>query len=137
MDAVAVTRLLAIALVPSAVAAAVVWLPRAVRAWCTALAGPDVVVVGPPLERLAADLRRLLAEHAAVRHSPDVAVRAARLTVLEGALTDCALDAARALDLRAPDRAGRAPLTRAQLRLLLDRLAEAGLVLPQRDRFGR
>ena len=92
---------------------------------------------GPPLERIAADLRRLLAEHAAVRSSPAVAVRAGHLAALEGAITDCALDAARALELPAPARPGREPLPRAQLRRLLEDLAAQGMVLPEPERFGR
>ncbi len=46
---------------------------------------------GPPIEQLAADLRRLLHQHDAVRRSPDVVMRAHRLWALEGALADAGL----------------------------------------------
>jgi hypothetical protein len=131
-------KLLLIALVPSAVAGAVFWLPRAVRAARARRGdrhGPRPG--GPPLERTAADLRRLMAEHAQVRRSPGVAGRGRRLAALEAALSDCALEAARALDV-APDSHGqRRPLSRAELGALLRELAECGVVLPDAERFGR
>ena len=86
--------------------------------------------VGPPLERTAADLRRLLAEHRAVRASAAVAVRGAHLRALEAAIGDAALDAARAVGVPAPEHPGREPLSAAELRDLLAALAAAGLVLP-------
>ena len=138
MDAVTAARLVTILLAPSAVAAGVLWLPRAVRAVHGRLIGHErAAPTGPPLERTAADLRRLLAEHDRVRRSADVAVRAARLRALEGALTDCAVDAARALGVDLPPRTGRAPLGPEQLRAALGRLADAGMVLPPAERFGR
>ena len=139
MDAGTAARLITILLAPTAVAGAVLWAPRVVRAALTALAGNDRAPspAGPPLERTAADLRRLLAEHEQVRRADGVAVRAARLRALEGALTDCAVDAARALELDVPARPDRAALPREQLRLLLERLAASGVVLPGHERFGR
>ena len=139
MDVATVAKLLAIVLTPTAVAGAVLWLPRAVRALRALQRRPehDLHPTGPPLERTAADLRRLMAEHEAVRRSPDVAVRARHLQALEGAITDCALDAVRAVGLEEPARAGRDPLPRDELRRLLGELAGAGLVLPAHERFGR
>lgn len=139
MDPGTVVKLLTILLAPTAVATVVLWTPRLVRALLHGLRRPehDLVPVGPPVERSAASLRRLLAEHEAVRSSRDVAVRASRLAALEGALTDVALEAARALQLDVPERRGRAPLPREQLRRLLAELADAGLVLPAHERFGR
>ncbi len=129
----AVGRLLAIAVLPAAAAAASVGLPRLLR-WCRdrlrrrrrRAAGP----VGPPLERTAADLRRLLAEHHAVRTSPAVASRAAHLRALEAAISDAALDAARAVGVPLPVRTGRAPLPEPELRELLAALVGSGLALP-------
>lgn len=139
MDAATAARLLTILLAPSAAAAAVLWLPRAVRALRASVSGPRerLAPSGPPLERTAADLRRLLAEHERVRRSADVAVRAARLRALEGAVTDCAVDAARALGVELLPRPDRAPLPSAQLRVVLGQLADAGMVLPHHERFGR
>lgn len=139
MDVGNAARLVTILLAPTAVAGAVLWLPRVVRALHRRVSRPEdrMHPAGPPLERTAADLRRLLAEHEAVRRSPVVAVRATHLAALEGAITDCALDAARAVELEVPARTGRAPLPREQLRLLLQDLADAGLVLPAPERFGR
>ncbi len=85
---------------------------------------------GPPIEQLAADLRRLLHQHDAVRRSPDVVMRAHRLWALEGAITDCAIPAARALGLAHPEPPVRGGLPTPELRRLLRALADAGLVLP-------
>ena len=130
-------RILAILLTPSLVAGTVLWAPRLLRALLKRVRGPVELVAGPPLERTAADLRRLLAEHEQIKRSPQLAGRSRRLAALEGALTDCALDAARALELPAPARAGRAPLPREDLRRLLGELARSGVLLPQHERFGR
>lgn len=131
-------RILAILLTPSLVAGTVLWAPRLLRALRRRVRRRDELhVVGPPLERTAADLRRLLAEHEQVRRSPQLAVRSRRLAALEGALTDCALDAARALELPAPARTGRDPLPRDELRRLLGDLSRSGVLLPQHEHFGR
>jgi hypothetical protein len=138
VDAGTAARLITILLAPTAVAGAVLWAPRVVRAAYAALAGDRAPApAGPPLERTAADLRRLLAEHEQVRRADGLAVRAARLRALEGALTDCAVEAARALELEVPARSDRAALPREQLRVLLERLAASGVVLPGHERFGR
>ena len=134
----AAATFLAIVMVPSAVAATALWLPRLVRVLLAQRSrrSRGLAPTGPPLERTAADLRRLMAEHERVRLSRDLALRGRRLAALEGALTDCAVDAARALDLPTPERSGREPLPRARLRQLLGDLADAGLVLPSHDSFG-
>jgi hypothetical protein len=86
---------------------------------------------GPPIERLAADLRRLLWNHDRLTRSADVAMCAGRLRALEGAITICAMQAARSLEVAHPDQATTGELVlRPQLRLLLRSLAAAGLVLP-------
>ncbi|MCW2586206.1 MAG: hypothetical protein JWN55_1722 [Frankiales bacterium] len=140
MDLATAARLLTVVCAPAAVAGAVLWLPRGARVLRDLLRrrDPGLRPVGPPLERTAADLRRLMAEHDAVRRSPAMAGRATHLAVLEAALTDCALHAARAVGLDLPaDAAGHGPLSREQLRLLLGDLAGAGLFLPAHERFGR
>ena len=130
-------RILAILLTPSLVAGAVLRAPRLLRALLRRVRRPGELVAGPPLERTAADLRRLLAEHEAVKRSPQLAARSRRLAALEGALTDCALDAARALELPAPARPARLPLPRDDLRRLLGELSRSGVLLPHHDQFGR
>ena len=85
----------------------------------------------PPIEKLAADLRRLLWNHDKVPRSADVAMCAGRLRALEGAIAICATQAARSLDVPYPDPPKPGGLDqKPQLRLLLRALAAAGLVLP-------
>jgi hypothetical protein len=90
---------------------------------------PAPAPVRPPIEQLAADLRRLLQRHDALKQSTDVAVRGRKLLALEAAITDCAVDAAGALDVPCPPRPGRAALATPALRRLLHALAAAGLVI--------
>ena len=134
-------ELVAIMLAPTLAVGMIFWLPplvHRVRVLHQQLTAADALAAaGPPLERISADLRRLTAEHAAVRSSASVAVRAHRLVALEGALTDRALEAARALDVPAPRERGRDPLPVQELRALLLRLVEAGMVLPDAERFAR
>ena len=137
MDGTTAVRLVALLLAPSAVAGAVVFAVRSARAVGARRRRRTAVPAGPPLEQTAVALRRLLVEHDRVRRAPDVAVRAARLRALDGAITDCALAAARALEVPAPTQSGRDPLPREALRQLLADLAEAGLLLPGAARFGR
>jgi hypothetical protein len=86
---------------------------------------------GPPIERLAADLRRLLWQHERLTRSPDVAMWSGRLRALEGAISICATQAARALDVPYPDPpAPGGVVHKPQLRRLLRALAAAGLVVP-------
>ena len=129
--------LLWIALTPTAVAGAAVLLPRAVRALRRRLVAARPAPAGPPLEQVAADLRRLLAEHRRLARTPQLPARGRRFAALEAALTDRALDAARALGLDAPARPDGGALPTAALRALLLDLARSGLVLPDVERFGR
>jgi hypothetical protein len=130
MDVAKVSEIVVIMLSPTLVVAAVLYIPRGVRAvW--RLARPDGHTVAPiPIEELAADLRRLLRQHETLKQSPEVAMRAKHLRALEGAIADCATDAAHALGLPCPERPARNALPTAQLRELLRSLADAGLVLP-------
>jgi hypothetical protein len=83
-----------------------------------------------PIEQVAADLRRLLLQHDMFARSGDVPMRARRLFALEAAITDCATQAARALDVPHPDRPALGGFDKPQLRRLLRALAAEGLVLP-------
>ena len=132
-----VLTLLVIAVTPTAVAGAAVLLPKAVRAVRRRLTAPPPLPAGPPLEQVAADLRRLLDEHRTVARTPQLPARGRRFAALEAALTDRAVDAARALELAVPDRPARAALPEPALRALLLELARSGVVLPDVERFGR
>lgn len=99
--------------------------------------GKKLRPIGPPIQQTAQNLRRLLAQHRATVGSGTVMGAATRLRALEGALTDCALQAADAVGLERPSRRVGGPLPRAELRALLVQLTEAGLVLPDADAFGR
>ncbi|AGL18454.1 hypothetical protein [Actinoplanes sp. N902-109] len=126
-------KLALITVTPTLVGAAAVYGPRIcgviARAWAERTQ-PDGLPYGPPIERLAADLRRLLALHDELARSAHLAMRAHRLWAVEAAIGARAIEAARALDVphRDPDLPG--DLTRAELVTLLHALAGAGLVLP-------
>jgi hypothetical protein len=126
MDVAKAGQIVALMLSPTVVIAAALYLPRGLRALRRAVR-PDPVPPNPPIEALAADLRRLLRQHEALTRSADGTARAVHLRALEDAITDCATDAARALGVPSPPRA---PLSRADLGRLLRALAAAGLVLP-------
>jgi|1186.fasta_scaffold43399_2 hypothetical protein len=125
-----------ILLSPTLIVGAALHLPRWVRAVTRTLrertrpVDRDLLPAGPPIEELARDLRRLLLQHDALRRSTEAAMRAWRLHALEGAISDCAVQAARSLDVPCPDRAGPVALEKPQLRRLLRALEQAGLVLP-------
>ena len=132
-----VLELLAIMLGPSVAVGAAVWLPpKAVGLWVRVThRPPEPSPLGPPIERVAADLRRLLALHEAEVASPRLPLRASRLTALRAAIGDAALDAASALELPVPRRRGREPLPVPVVAALLHSLVDAGLVLPGSERF--
>ena len=90
----------------------------------------DLQPTHPPIERLAADMRRLLRRYETVRRSGDLPMPALRLRAVEGAIADCALDAADALGVQTSDQSPVRKLTTPQLRRLLHGLIEAGLMLP-------
>ena len=90
----------------------------------------DLQPTHPPIERLAADLRRLLSRHETVRCAADMPMRALRLRAVEGAIADCAIDAADALGLQPTDQSPARKLSTAQLRRLLQELVDQGLMLP-------
>ncbi|UQU68217.1 hypothetical protein COUCH_18875 [Couchioplanes caeruleus] len=133
MSLLDVGKLALITVTPTLLGAAVVYGPRLCSA--VARAWPDREAseprpAGPPIEQLAADLRRLLRLHEALTYSAHIAMRAHRLWAVEAAIGVRAVEAAQALDVphRDPDKPG--DLTRAELAALLHGLADAGLVLP-------
>ena len=126
-------RLALVIATPTLIGAAVVTAPRwygyLARRWEGRHAA-DPVPIGPPIEQLAADLRRLLRLHAELTASAHLAMRAHRLWAVEAAIGTRAVEAARALDVphREPEPPG--ALNRTELRDLLHDLTRAGLVLP-------
>ncbi len=99
--------------------------------------GEQLRPVGPPLQETAQALRRLLAQHRATVGNGTVMGAATRLRALETALTECALQAADSVEVDRPTRRTGGPLPRAELRTLLVKLADAGVLLPDADSYGR
>jgi hypothetical protein len=87
---------------------------------------------GLPIERLAADLRRLLRLHGELAASAHVAMCAHRLWAVEAAISTRAIEAATALNVPHPHPSRASTLTATELSALLNTLAAAGLVLPGR-----
>ncbi len=128
-------KLVLIMVTPTLVGAAAIYGPR----WCGELARHwserrprPPQPAGPPIEQLAADLRRLLELHHRLMVSAHLAMRAHRLWAVEAAIGVRAVEAARALGVehREPDQPGALTLT--ELHDLLMALAAAGLALPAR-----
>ncbi len=88
--------------------------------------------LGPPIEQLATDLRRLLRLHNELTASAHLAMRAHRLWAVEAAIGTRGVEAARALGVPHPELGPHDTLSRRQLHDLLMSLAAAGLVLPAR-----
>ena len=127
-------KLAIITVTPTLLGAMVFYGPRLwsviARAW-PERASREPEPLGPPIERLAADLRRLLRLHDSLTHSAHVAMRAHRLWAVEAAIGVRAVEAAQALGVpHPPERRRPGDLTRGELALLLHALADAGLVLP-------
>lgn len=133
MSLLDVGKLVIVTLTPTLVGTAVVYAPRLwariARAWPDR-ADREPRPLGPPIEQLAADLRRLLRLHDELMRSAHAAMLAHRVWAVEAAIGVRAVEAAQALDVphRKPGKPG--DLTRAELVALLHGLAEAGLVLP-------
>lgn len=133
MNVLDVGKLALIVATPTLLGAVVVYAPKWWAAvgdyWETHRPQPPQPY-GPPIEQLAADLRRLLRLHGELTASAHLAMRAHRLWAVEAAIAVRATEAARALGLphREPEKPG--ALTRDELLSLLNALAAAGLVLP-------
>jgi len=139
MDVSRVTEIVLLMLFPTLVVEGALHLPSGIRRLRRLVAArhPDAnpQPIHPPIEQLAADLRRLLRQHDAIRQAPGLAMRGRHLRAVEGAITDCAVEAALALGLPYPDRPAHGALSRPQLCHLLDTLARSGLALPPATGF--
>ncbi|MDI6100016.1 hypothetical protein QLQ12_15550 [Actinoplanes sp. NEAU-A12] len=129
------SRLALIFAAPGVVMAGIRYVPR----WCAALAElrrqrrrPEPAPYGPPIQQLAADLRRLLRLHGELAASAHSALCAHRLWAVEAAIGTRAIETATALAVPHPHPDRATALTRTELSALLSALAAAGLVLPTR-----
>ncbi|MEV6492699.1 hypothetical protein AB0M20_29375 [Actinoplanes sp. NPDC051633] len=128
-------RLALIVAAPTLIGALAVTAPR----WCGYIAdrwaqrhADDPVPIGPPIEQLAADLRRLLRLHGELTASAHLAMRAHRLWAVEAAIAVRAVEAARAIGVPHPEPEQPGSLNRTELMDLLRDLGEAGMVLPSK-----
>ena len=133
MNVLDVGKLVLIVATPTLLGVVVVYAPKwwgAITDYWETHRTPPPQPIGPPIQQLAADLRRLLRLHGELTASAHLAMRAHRLWAAEAAIAVRATEAARALDIphREPETPG--ALTRDELLELLTRLAAAGLVLP-------
>ena len=135
MRPIDVAKLALITVTPTLIGAVVIFAPR----WCRFLVDrwprrkdPTPEPLGPPIQQLAADLRRLLRLHNELTASAHLAMRAHRLWAVEAAIGTRALEAAKALDVPHPQPVRPGVLNRTELSELLYRLAAAGLVLPEK-----
>jgi hypothetical protein len=132
MDVAKAGQIVVVMLSPTLAVAAAIYVPRALGAVLRMVGQgrhPERPG-GPPIEELAADLRRLLHAHDSLKRSSSLAMRAHRLRAVEAAITDCATDAARALGVPVPQQPAHSGLPTRELRRLLRALADAGMVLP-------
>jgi hypothetical protein len=128
-----VGKLVLIIATPTLLGAVLVYAPR----WCEAASSywearrpREPEPIGPPIEQLAADLRRLLRLHGSLTASAHIAMRAHRLWAVEAAIAVRAVEAARALGVPHPPCSSPTVLHREEIGALLLSLQAAGLVLP-------
>lgn len=126
-------RLVLIILAPTLIGAIAVTAPR----WCRAIArawperrSTEPMPLGPPIEQLAMDLRRLLRLHANMTAGAHHAIQANRIWAIEAAISVRAVEAAKALDVPHREPVKPDALSRDELVALLYALGDAGLVLP-------
>ncbi|GAA2510194.1 hypothetical protein [Winogradskya humida] len=128
-----VGKLALITAAPTLIGAAALYAPKVcsavARVWAER-AAQEPQPIGPPIERLATDLRRLLRLHDDLTRSAHVAIRAHRLWSVEAAIAVRATEAARALGVAHQEPELPGDLTRGELIALLHSLADAGMVLP-------
>jgi hypothetical protein len=84
----------------------------------------------PPIEQIAADLRRMLWTHDRALRTRPIATTEKRVRALEAAISASAVQAARALEVSHPKPAPYSGLETSQLRRLLQALRAEGLALP-------
>ena len=133
MDIIDLGKLALIVSTPTLLGAVAIYAPKMCASiaarWAAHRPSPPEPI-GPPIEQLAADLRRLLRLHGELTTSAHLAMRAHRLWAVEAAIGVRAIEAAKALGVpcREPEKPG--ALNRSELLDLLNALSAAGLVLP-------
>jgi hypothetical protein len=130
-----VGKLALIVATPTLIGALIITAPR----WCAWVAGlwperrhDEPAPIGPPIQQLAADLRRLLRLHGELSASAHLAMRAHRLWSVEAAIGVRALEAAKALEVPYAEPEVPGTLNRSELAELLGTLSRNGLVLPEK-----
>jgi hypothetical protein len=93
-------------------------------------AQPSLQPSNPPIEKIAADLRRMLWRHDRLARSTPVAMSSRQLRALEAAISTAAVQAARGLGVSHPDAPAFGGFDTAELRHLLRALTAEGLMLP-------
>ena len=106
------------------------WFGRVRRSAAYGWVDPLLEPSNSPIEEIAHDLQRLLWEHDMVARSNNVAKLGLRLCFLEAAISDRAMQAARALGVPHPDRPAYGGFDQMRLSRLLNTLSAQGLVLP-------
>lgn len=104
-EVTAVLTVLFLVFLPSLLIGAALQVPRVCRTLARlarrcGLLAPPPQAAGIPIERIAADLRRLDDRLTALRGAGPVTAKAVKLTAAQGAYDDRLLDACRALDVR-------------------------------------
>lgn len=84
----------------------------------------------PPIEKIAADLRRMLWRHDKLARSTPMGMSTRQLRALEAAISKSAVQAARGLGVSCPDAPAFGGFDTAELRRLLRALTAEGLMLP-------
>ncbi|MEV4642095.1 hypothetical protein AB0J80_32580 [Actinoplanes sp. NPDC049548] len=131
MDLARAAQITLIMLSPTLAVGAAIYASRLARAvWERTRRTDELQSRSAPIEQLATDLRRLLHQHDALRAGTGPGLRHVRLRALEAAITDLAVQAARALGVPATAPPGHAGLRPAELSRLLHDLSDAGLMLP-------
>jgi hypothetical protein len=118
--------LVAVLLLPTLVGGALVGGARLWRRWCDRRP-PGPVPLGPPIERIAADLRRLNEQRHVMRQQVPAPGRGVRCRALTAAYVDVLVDACRVLEV-APPRTGPSGLApTAEIERVEGELLERGL----------
>jgi hypothetical protein len=119
--------LIVVVMIPTLVGGAVLGLARLWRRTTERPRNDPIVPLGPPIERIALDLRRLNAQRDEMRSQPPAPGRWVRAQALEGAYTDVLVVACRALDVAAPELSPAGMASSGEIRRAEHELRQCGL----------
>jgi hypothetical protein len=122
---VAVVVLICVLLLPTFIGGAVIGAARLWRRWDDRERGP--APVGPPIERIAADLRRLNGERGHLRQEVPGPGRGVRSRALTAAYIDVLTDACRVLEVAPPSPSGSGMAASAEIERVEAELRGRGL----------